>query len=281
MQTLKLKEIFRAGSKSFSLAAIFFRPDTYQAASQLYAWCRYCDDIVDQNSNAEQLPEAVENLRRKTRSVFRLEPQVELPFAAFQEVVKQYNIPEIYALELIEGMAMDARKETYETFADLEVYAYRVAGTVGMMMTYVLGAAHPDAQKHAKQLGIAMQLTNISRDILEDAQMDRCYLPLAWLRELGLAPEALIRPDSREKMAALAARLVNTAELYYEDGNRGLRYLRFRNALAIRVASSIYRAIGHLVVQRGPSAWDTRAVVPLYRKLWEIILSTVRVRSFS
>jgi len=283
MQTPELKNTFRGGAKTFSLAALFFRAETYWAACQIYSWCRYCDDQVDSSADQgeQALGSVVDSLRQKTLSVFRREPQSELPFAALQTVVMRYDIPETYALDLIEGMAMDARQEEYESLDRLEVYAYRVAGTVGLMMTYVLGVSDPQARFHAKQLGIAMQLTNISRDIVEDAEMGRIYLPLRWLREEGLDRPDILRPESRPKLALLAHRLVQTAETYYQDGNRGLRYLKFRNALAIAIASSIYRAIGHYVVRRGSKAWDTRTVVPFSRKLWEILLSPIRARSFS
>jgi phytoene synthase len=236
--------------------------------------------VVDNSSDQDstKLERAVEELRRQTLALYHGQACDEPAFRAFREVALRYGIPREYALELIEGMAMDARAERYETLADLELYAYRVAGVVGLMMTHVLRAQDPRAAYHAKQLGIAMQLTNISRDVLEDARLGRLYLPLAWLREAGLSPENFTAPENRARLASVTARLVTAAEGYYDDGNRGLKYLRLRPALAIAAASGIYRAIGHLVVRRGAGAWDSRAVISLPAKLWQMFVSIVRMR---
>lgn len=277
-----LVDTFRRGSRTFSLAARIFDLPTYQAACQLYAWCRHCDDQVDSfEGSPAELGAVVDTLRERTRSAFRGEAQADPAFAAFQEVTARYRIPESYALDLIEGMAMDARNERYEELEDLERYAYHVAGTVGLMMTYVLGTKSQLALPHAKSLGIAMQLTNISRDILEDSSMNRVYLPIRWLRDEGLTEETLALPANREKVARLADRLVTTAEKHYEYGLRGLPYLSYRSAAAIASAAGIYRAIGFVVKRRGIRAWDTRAVVPWYRKLWEITLAPWRARRFA
>jgi len=280
MQSTSLAKIFRRGSKSFSLAAVFLDRERYEAACQIYAWCRYCDDAVDSipQHDRQELERAVNSLKQQTASVFSGLSQKEEAFRAFQVVTVKYKIPEEYPLALIEGLAMDARNERYETLAELEVYAYRVAGTVGMMMTYVLGATDPRAKFHAKQLGIAMQLTNISRDILEDAAMNRVYLPQQWLREERLDPTTISDPAPRITLAVLAKRLVDSAEPYYADGMQGLQYLEGRSALAIASAAGIYRAIGHIVVERGSLAWDSRTIVPTWRKFWEIAKSFFLVR---
>lgn len=278
MHTPSVEATFQRGAKSFSLAALFFSPEMYRSAAEVYAWCRYCDDAVDGQAHLgrEELEKCVSELREKTLSVFRGEPQVEAPFLAFQRVAQRYGIPAQYPLDLLEGMAMDARRERFATLADLELYAYRVAGTVGLMMTYVLGAKNPEALQPAKQLGIAMQLTNISRDILEDASLGRVYLPLTWLAERGLTFENFTRPENRRELALLADRLVSAAEPYYSEGLSGLRLLPFRAAIGIAAAARIYRAIGLRVRARGERAWNSRTVVPFLVKAWHMLLSPWR-----
>jgi phytoene/squalene synthetase len=154
------------GSKSFSLAARLFDSDTRDAAFFLYGWCRYCDDQVDQaglTDSREQLVERLAELSEATRSIFSGAQQKHAVFIAMQYIVQRHSIPAHYALELIEGMAMDARGTRYQTFDDLSLYCYRVAGTVGLMMSHVMGLRGEQALKHAADLGIAMQLTNIAR----------------------------------------------------------------------------------------------------------------------
>ena len=173
------------GSKSFSLAARLFDSGTRDAAFFLYGWCRYCDDQVDRagmEESREQLEQRLAKLSEATRSVFSGAAQEQAVFIAMQYIVQRYSIPAHYALELIEGMAMDARGTRYQTFNDLALYCYRVAGTVGLMMSHVMGLRDEQALKHAADLGIAMQLTNIARDITEDASMSRIYLPLRMVR---------------------------------------------------------------------------------------------------
>src|ERR1051325_6811727 len=178
--------IITKGSKSFSLAARLFDPATRDAAFFLYGWCRYCDDQVDTAATCETpdvVLDRVTSLKQRTAAASGFMPQTDPVFIALQYIARRYAIPAHYALELIEGMAMDARGTRYTTLKELLLYCYRVAGTVGLMMTHVMGVRDQRALRNATDLGIAMQLTNIARDIIEDAAIGRIYLPLAWLRE--------------------------------------------------------------------------------------------------
>ena len=266
--------MIKKGSKSFSLAARLFDPATRDAAFFLYGWCRYCDDQVDQVGGSEsqgELGARLEALRDKTAAAFSTRPQQEPVFIALQYIVQRYGIPSHYALELIEGMAMDARATRYATLKDLLVYCYRVAGTVGLMMAHVMGLRNEAALRHAAELGIAMQLTNIARDILEDASMGRIYLPLAWLNEAKIAPEEIAAPENREKLARLTARLLRAAERYYRSGDEGLWYLSFRSACAVAAARNVYSEIGNLLLRKGAQAWDERTYVIGARKAWVVL----------
>jgi phytoene synthase len=268
------------GSKSFSLAARLFDPDIRDAAFFLYGWCRYCDDQVDQAGMAEsreQLEQRLTTLSAATQSVFSGAAQEQAVFIAMQYIVQRYSIPAHYALELIEGMAMDARGTRYPTFNDLSLYCYRVAGTVGLMMSHVMGLRDELALKHAADLGIAMQLTNIARDITEDALMGRVYLPLQWIEEAGITPEEITAKKNRHKLALITERLLKEAERYYLSGDAGLWHLSFRSACAVAAARHVYAEIGSLILRKGSSAWDERSYVTGARKHWVIIGGVLQV----
>ena len=276
------REVITKGSKSFSFAAKLFDPQTRDAAIFLYGWCRYCDDQVDEagkSGNRDELERRLIALRERTASAFSLEPQQEPVFVALQYIVHRYSIPAYYAIELIEGMAMDVRGIRYANLRELVLYCYRVAGTVGLMMSHVMGLREESALKHAADLGIAMQLTNITRDVTEDASMGRIYLPLDWLNEANIAPDEIAAPANREKLAVITLRLLREAERYYRSGDAGLWHLSFRSACAVSAARHVYSEIGALLVKRGARAWDQRTYVTGARKLWVVIrgvLSLIR-----
>jgi 15-cis-phytoene synthase len=276
------REIITKGSKSFSLAARLFDPQTRDAAFFLYGWCRYCDDQVDEagrSGNRDELDRRLKALREKTASAFSLEPQREPVFVALQYIVHRYGIPAHYAIELIEGMAMDVRGTRYANLRELLLYCYRVAGTVGLMMSHVMGLREESALKHAADLGIAMQLTNIARDITEDAAMGRIYLPLSWLDEAKIVHDEIAAAANREKLAVITVRLLREAERYYRSGDAGLWYLSFRSACAVSAARHVYCEIGSLLLKRGARAWDRRTYVTGTRKLWVVlrgVLSLIR-----
>ncbi len=271
------KEIMQVGSKSFSLAATLFTRELRVGARMLYAWCRYCDDRVDIAADPEAKRERVEEIFRQTESALNGEVQNETIFQAFQLVAHKYNIPSVYALDLIRGMEMDIEDRAYENFSDLELYCYHVAGVVGLMMVYIMGISHEKALSNAVDLGIAMQLTNISRDVLDDAELGRCYLPQVWLDEEGIKRSEIANPENRGKVAKVVCRLLDRTEYFYRSGKQGLKFLPFRAAVAVAVAANVYREISCLVLLRGANAWDRRAVVSKPKKLWLTILGIFQV----
>ena len=272
--------MIKKGSKSFSLAAQLFDPEIRDAAFFLYGWCRYCDDQIDEagkTENQEELAKRVKALKENTTSAFSFAQQREPVFVALQYIVHRYGIPAHYALELIEGMAMDARGTRYGTLKELLLYCYRVAGTVGLMMSHVMGLRDERALKHAADLGIAMQLTNIARDITEDAAMGRIYLPLSWLHEAEIPPEDIALPGHREKLAMLTLRLLREAGRYYRSGDTGLWYLSFRSACAVAAARHVYAEIASLLLRKGARAWDQRTYVTGPLKVWVVLRGVLRL----
>ncbi len=280
--------MIRKGSKSFSMASLLFSERTKEAAFALYGWCRHCDDQVDEAPDDSSRRDRLEALRWATSGAFGV--QIDglskarvstLPvFTALRHVVACYGIPETYARDLIEGMAMDSRGERYENLQELELYAYRVAGAVGLMMSHIMGVSDERALRHACDLGIAMQLSNIARDVLADAALGRVYLPLSWLREEGIldpSPASVANPAQRDRVARVVGRLLEAADQRYQSGNQGLPYLAWRSALACSAASSVYCQIGHAVRRLGARAWDRRTVVPMGLKLFALARGVFRV----
>ena len=266
--------MIRKGSKSFSLAAKLFDSETRDAAFFLYGWCRYCDDQVDdagKTASQDQLAKRIKALKEDTAAAFSFVEQREPVFVALQYIVHRYGIPAHYALELIEGMAMDARGTRYNSLKELLLYCYRVASTVGLMMSHVMGLRDESALKHAADLGIGMQLTNIARDIIEDAAMGRIYLPLSWLQEAQIPAAEVAAPEYREKLAMLSLRLLREADRYYRSGDAGLWYLSFRSACAVSASRQVYSEIGSLLLRKGARAWDQRTYVTRSLKLWVVI----------
>lgn len=273
------REIIRKGSKSFATAASLFDEDTRASVYLLYAWCRRCDDLIDgqelgfgcENISPEEARQRLQGLRQLTRDALAGK-QVEDPvFAGLQRVAQRYRIPDRYPMDLIDGFAMDVEGREYHVLEDTLLYAYHVAGVVGVMMAYVMGAKDPAVLRRAADLGIAFQLTNISRDVMDDFANGRIYLPGTWLAEAGVPADELALPEHRAAVFEVVKRLLAVADRYYESAGEGVRALGFRAGWAICTASGVYRDIGALVLQRGPGAWDRRAVVSSRKKiLWGV-----------
>ncbi|MGE0614381.1 MAG: phytoene/squalene synthase family protein [Bacteriovoracia bacterium] len=280
------QEIISAGSKSFATAAKIFGTNVKYGAFFLYGWCRYCDDATD---NVDQIvglradeamrmkAQRVAELVRKTNSAFDGEPQTESVFHAFQYAVTRFGVPRQYALDLLKGMDLDVHRATYQTFDDLRLYCYYVAGTVGLMMAHIMGVSDPRALDNAAAMGMAMQLTNIARDIREDHEMGRIYLPLDWLKEFGVERSELMDPKNRDQVVQMVARLLDEADRCYAKGKSGLKYLPLRSGWAISSACEIYSYIGRVVRGRGGQAWDRRAFTSFPRKIWLVTYGTFRV----
>ena len=277
------------GSKSFRAASRLFDRRTREEAWLLYAWCRHCDDQVDGQDHGrgqtvlgpEEQRARLDRLREQTREALAGRPVHDPAFAAFQRVARE--LPPRFPLALLDGFAMDVEARRYGTLEETLDYCWHVAGVVGVMMTHVMGAREAETLRRAQDLGLAFQLTNIARDVVEDAENSRVYLPAAWLEEAGVPPlaSAVSAPENREAVHATAARLVAAAEPYYDSAREGLAGLPFRSALAVAAARGVYREIGHKLVRGGPAAWDRRVVVGRPMKLWlfaRALLIAVRTR---
>jgi len=267
--------IIQRGSKSFAAAAKIFDTETRENAYMLYAWCRHCDDVIDNQElgfnskpqSADTTQAILAQLREKTQAAIDDKPCEDPVFEGLRYVLKHNQIPGRYPLELLDGFAMDAEEHRYKTLEETLQYCYYVAGVVGIMMAYVMGTREQTALQRATDLGIAFQLTNISRDVCEDAEIDRVYLPEEWLTEAGIPVDELLDKKHATALTQVIDRLLNEADLYYASANEGLRSLGFRSAWAVASARGVYKAIGDKVRDRGVKALHERVVVRKRRKL--------------
>lgn len=260
--------MLRQGSKSFAAAATLLPRRVRESATVLYAFCRVADDAIDLDPAASEATIAF--LRRRLDGVYEGQPTAGIAVdRALSAVVEREGVPRVLLESLIEGMAWDASGRRYDSLTDLYAYATRVAGTVGAMMTVVMRRRSEDVIARACDLGIAMQLTNIARDVGEDARRGRIYLPLAWMREAGLDPEKwLAEPKSNDAIAAVVARLLDAATSLYRRADAGIQELPPNCRTAIRAARLIYADIGREIVRASYDSVNRRAVVSRPRKLW-------------
>jgi phytoene synthase len=260
-------------SKSFALASRLLDRRARDQTAIVYAFCRRADDAVDAGDDPAA---AVARLRLELDAVYTWQagrwragawpPPPDPVLSAFAAVARDRRIPRRYPEELLAGMAMDASGARYARQDDLRLYCHRVAGVVGLMMCHVLGVRDDAALVPAAQLGIAMQLTNICRDVAEDWDRGRLYVPddlLARHGAGGLAGD-LGRPLPARAVAPLAGavrELLALADRGYRAARRGIPALPWRAALAVRAAASIYAAIGARIRARGCDVTAGRAVV--------------------
>jgi phytoene synthase len=264
------REVLAQNSRSFSWASWFLPADRRDDASVVYALCRLIDDIADESDGADKARVELSLLRQELEGVGDARPIV----AAFLDVVDRRNMDVLYALELIAGVESDLGKVCFRSDRDLLRYCYRVAGTVGLMMCAVLGVDDPAAFPHAIDLGVAMQLTNICRDVLEDAERGRVYLPAKRLRKVGVDPNSLLDGTAdAQKVSAVVCDLLALAERYYHSADGGMAHIPARSRLAIVVASRIYRAIGVQLRLNGGDALAGRTIVSGSLKMWWVMVA--------
>lgn len=277
------KAIIEQGSKSFAAAAKLFDAETRANAFMLYAWCRHCDDQIDgqelgfgQKSPAPEAQLTILNhLTRQTEDAMAGRETEDPVFAAFQRVYRDCSIPRRYPLELLQGFAMDVEQQEYLTLDDTLRYSYHVAGVVGAMMAAIMGVEGQSTIQRAVDLGIAFQLTNISRDVMEDAADGRVYLPRQWLEEANAPASAADFPGEELALSRVVARLLDEADRYYDSAVHGIAQLPFRCAWAIAAARKVYGQIGLQVRRQGANAWQQRAGTSAAQKLMMLLASGV------
>ncbi len=254
--------LLRGGSKSFDAAARLLPRAIRDPAIALYAFCREADDIID----SEQVG-GLEWLQERLTLAYAGRPLTIPSDRAFSAIVSRFAIPRALPEALLEGFAWDAAGRRYPDLPDLRAYAVRVAGTVGAMMAVLMGVRDRERLGAAVDLGVAMQLSNIARDVGEDARNGRLYLPLDWLMQVGIDPQAFLAdPRYSTGLGRLVGALLAEADQHYRRASAGIARLPVGCRLGIGAARLLYAEIGREVARRGLNSVSGRAVVSEWRK---------------
>lgn len=257
--------LMRGGSKSFFAASRLLPPRVRAASIALYAFCRVADDVVDDGDNPSA---GLVELRERLDNIYCGKPQFALEDQALAIVVHQYKLPRSLLDALLEGFSWDAQGRSYDTIGELHDYAARVAGSVGAMMCWIMGQHQASVLARACELGVAMQLTNIARDVGDDAKIGRLYLPHQWLIEEGIDPLSwLQKPRFDGRLKLVIQRVLHEADLLYARGSLGIADLPRDCRAAVLAARLIYAEIGNQLRRDGYNSVNSRAVVGSTRKL--------------
>jgi len=271
------RDTIAAGSKSFALASKVLSPEMRTDAQMLYAYCRFADDLVDgQLMGHGQIADyktgqgaRVDELRANTLRALSGEQMNEPHYDSLSDVVRRHDMPHRYVMELVEGFQMDADERVYVSLSDTLDYGYHVAGVVGVMMAWLMGVRDGSTLDRASDLGIAFQLTNIARDVIDDAKAGRVFVPQEMLLGHGAPVEPTELAERHNWPAAYKAALdlLDAAEPYYASAHQGIANLSFRNGWAILTALKVYRDIGQRLCDLGPEGWDGRVSTGKGRKI--------------
>ena len=268
-------EMMRGGSKTFFAASRFLPPRVRSASIALYAFCRVADDMVDQGGVIE---DNLRVLHHRLDLMYAGTPMDTVEDRALSIVVHRHALPRHLLDALLDGFAWDGHGRQYETMEDLHGYAARVAGSVGAMMCWIMGPQQASTLARACELGVAMQLTNIARDVGEDARNKRVYLPLAWMRQEGLDPAVwLSKPECNPAVQRVINRVLDEADRLYKRSMAGIAELPRDCRSAILAAGLIYGEIGNELRRLGLDSVNHRAVVSGFRKA--LLLTQARLQA--
>ncbi len=259
------QDITRLHAKTYYFASRFLPKEKQSPAYVLYAVCRICDETVDnpKENSLSSLSRTKQNIDLAYSEAL-LEDDLLL---AFRSTVTSFDIPKTYFDELLEGMRMDLTINRYETFDDLYSYCYRVAGVVGLIMLKIFGYRQKEAEKYAVDLGVAMQLTNISRDIKEDFLRGRVYLPQEELKKFNVSEEQISLGKMDENFKSLLKFQIERARRYYADCESGIRLITDgRCRFAVFCMREIYAAILSFIERNHYDVFSKRCYVPSWSK---------------
>jgi phytoene synthase len=269
------ESITKTHAKSFYFAAKFLPKHKRKPIYALYALCRKVDDEVDEigENNEAEAVRAVERWRRKLEEIYEGKSENSSSehqnhvFTAWRDLLKSYKIPKKLPLELMQGVLMDTSINRYETFDELYVYCYRVASTVGLMSSEIFGYTNAKTLEYAEALGIAMQLTNILRDVKEDALMGRIYLPQEDLRRFDVSEEQIFANKYDENFISLMKFQIGRAREYYRKSERGIPLLERDTRFTVLLASRIYARILDEIERQNYDVFQKRAHTTFSQKL--------------
>jgi phytoene synthase len=264
------RQFTRRHAKTFYFASWLLSAKKREAAYVIYTFCRHADDVLDETADLSPADRIVrlDRLHSELEKAYAAEGPLD-EFAPFREIVRRYGIPHEYFAELLEGVAMDLKFTRYRTWPELEIYCYRVASVVGLIMAHVFGVSDPRAYAHAAELGKAMQLTNILRDVREDYEMGRIYLPGEDLARFGCAEEDLARGTVTDGIRELLRFEIARARALYRSAAAGIPYLVDGGSrFCVKVMSALYERILDVIERNGYDVFSERATVPFREKLF-------------
>jgi 15-cis-phytoene synthase len=282
------ENVTKLHARSFYFAAKFLPVNKQRAVYPIYAFCRHVDDEIDEigDGNQTEAIKAVERWRNFLGEIYQpikpgkyeLKSEVERPktkdqelvFTAWRDLLRTYRIPSELPLELVQGVLMDTSINRYETFDELYIYCYRVASTVGLMSSEILGYADERALEYAEAMGIGMQLTNILRDVKEDAAMGRIYLPQEDLRRFNVSEEQIFASEYDENFARMMKFQVARARGFYEKGEKGIALLEKDSRFTVLLASRIYAKIMDEIERQNYDVFARRARTSKMQKILSI-----------
>jgi 15-cis-phytoene synthase len=275
------ESVTKKHAKSFYFAARFLPKHKQKAVYPIYAFCRHVDDEIDEigyDGDEIKAIETVEKWRQKLEEVFEGKFKIQNSkfkiqnsiLLAWEDLLKNYKIPRELPLELIEGVLMDTHTKRYETFEELYVYCYRVASTVGLMSSEILGYSDKSALEYAEAMGIGMQLTNILRDIKEDAAMDRIYLPQEDLRKFNVSEEQIFANKTDENFVRMMKFQIARARDFYQTGEKGIPLLESDSRFTVLLASRVYSRILDEIEKQNCDVFARRAHTSKSQKILSI-----------
>ena len=256
-----------ASGSSFYYSFMFLPPDKRRAITALYAFCREVDDVVDECSDENVARTTLAWWRNEVAAIYAGKPQHPVG-QALLPVVQQFSLPQEHLQEIIDGMEMDLTLHRYADFKSLQLSCYRVASVVGLLAAEIFGYQDRKTQKYAHDLGIAFQLTNIIRDVGEDARRGRIYLPLDELQQFGVSPQDILQSRDSDAFQKLMQFQVERAQRYYQQALAQLPETDRKSQRTGLIMAAIYRATLDEVVASGCHVLRERISLTPLRKLW-------------
>ncbi|MGA8146198.1 MAG: presqualene diphosphate synthase HpnD [Gallionellaceae bacterium] len=256
-----------ASGSSFYYSFMFLPPDKRRAITALYAFCREVDDVVDECSDENVARTKLAWWRGQVAAIYHGMPQHPV-CQALAPMVKQFNLPQEHLLEIVDGMEMDLNRHSYENFKSLQLYCYRVASVVGLMAAEIFGYTDRRTLKYAHDLGIAFQLTNIIRDVGEDARRGRIYLPLDELQQFGVGASDILNGRENEDFYKLMQFQIERAQRFYQQAFEQLPDADRKAQRTGLIMAAIYRTTLDEIGRSGCHVLRERISLTPLRKLW-------------
>ena len=256
-----------ASGSSFYYSFKFLPPERQRAITVLYAFCREVDDVVDEGGDVQTAANRLDEWRNEIEQLYAGIPRHPVT-QALQDVLPHFDLPKEQLLEIIDGMEMDLQQTRYPDFKSLLLYCHRVAGVVGLLASEIFGYQDRRTLKYAHDLGMAFQLTNIIRDVGEDAQRDRIYLPLDELARFSVSPDDILAARDSDDFRRLMAFQIERAEGYYAQAMQQLPAGDRKAQRPGLVMAAIYRTLLDEIKRSGGQTLTRRISLTPARKLW-------------